>query len=147
MMRQIRVFLLLTLYAAYPLFAQDTGEIRVQARNFRNAGGNVRFLLFSQPDGYPDEPGRAFRSRTVRISNGKAAAVFGSLPPGTYAIALMHDENGNGKLDVGLFGMPLEGYGASNDARGKRGGPSFKDAAFRFDGTRLDVDIETAYMK
>jgi len=31
---------------------------------------------------------------------------FGSHPPGEYAIAVIYDENGNGELDTGLFGIP-----------------------------------------
>jgi uncharacterized protein (DUF2141 family) len=56
---------------------------------------------------------------------------FGSLRPGTYAVAVLHDENENGKMDFNFLGMPLEGYGFSNDASALFGPPSFANAAFR----------------
>jgi Uncharacterized protein conserved in bacteria (DUF2141) len=46
------------------------------------------------------------------------------------------DENGNGVLDKNFFGVPVEGYGFSNDARGSMGPPAFEKAAFRHDPTR-----------
>ena len=45
-------------------------------------------------------------------------------------ISLFHDTNGNKKLDQGEYGIPLEKYGFSNNARGQMGLPAFKDAAF-----------------
>jgi len=56
------------------------------------------------------------------------------VPPGKYAAQAYHDENSNGKVDRGLFGIPLEGVGFSNDAKLRRRGPSFEDAAFDFGG-------------
>jgi uncharacterized protein (DUF2141 family) len=54
-----------------------------------------------------------------------------AIPQGTYAIACYHDENNNGKLDTKFMGIPKEGTGASNDARGTMGPPKFKDAKFQ----------------
>ena len=51
------------------------------------------------------------------------------LPAGTYALALVHDENDNLKIDTGLFGIPTEGFCFSKNAMGLFGPPSFKDAA------------------
>jgi len=54
------------------------------------------------------------------------------LPLGkTYAIAAYHDANSNEKLDKNFLGMPLEGYGFSNDARGNFAPPAFEKAAFQ----------------
>ena len=46
-----------------------------------------------------------------------AICQFNDIPPGTYAIAVFHDENANGKLDKNFLGIPCEGYGASNNVR------------------------------
>lgn len=68
--------------------------------------------------------------RDMACWDGKAAAVahaeleavvpvvrhrFADLPPGSYALMMIHDENGNGRLDTGMFGIPSEGYGYSRD--------------------------------
>ena len=54
---------------------------------------------------------------------------FADLPSGTYAVSVMHDENGNGSLDSNFLGMPVEGYGFSNDPRVMRKA-TFEEAAF-----------------
>lgn len=53
----------------------------------------------------------------------------------------MHDENGNGKLDSNWLGIPSEPVGASNDARGQFGPPSFEDAAFELGPGDVTVTI------
>ena len=54
------------------------------------------------------------------------------IPAGTYAISLFQDENGNGKLDTGSFGRPLEKFGFINDAEGIMGAPSYEKCCFEF---------------
>jgi uncharacterized protein (DUF2141 family) len=66
----------------------------------------------------------------VKIVDKIAVIKIDSLPSGTYAIQYYHDINSNGKLDTGAFGIPEEGYGSSNDARGFMGPPDFGDMIF-----------------
>jgi len=40
---------------------------------------------------------------------------------GKYAVSVFHDENSNGKLDTNFLGIPREGVGASNNAKGHFG--------------------------
>jgi uncharacterized protein (DUF2141 family) len=68
--------------------------------------------------------------------NGAAPAKGGSvvvsvpdIPPGRYAVQAYHDEDGNGRLRKGLFGLPAEAIGFSRDARVRLGAPSFNEAA------------------
>lgn len=51
------------------------------------------------------------------------------VPPGRYAVQACHDEDGNGRLRRGLFGIPAEAIGFSRDARATLRAPSFEDAA------------------
>lgn len=67
---------------------------------------------------------------------GAASATPGSVtvsvdgvPPGRYAVQAYHDEDGNGGLRQGLFGLPAEAIGFSRDARVRLSAPSFEDAA------------------
>ena len=70
---------------------------------------------------------------------------FGEVPSGTYAIALIHDENGNGKLDKRLI-MPAEGFGFSRNAPVRFGPPSFASAAFAVDGDEQRQTIRMRYL-
>ncbi len=81
---------------------------------------------------------RAFRKTQTPDAGDETVCRFERVPPGRYAVAVHHDENDDGKLQRGLFGAPSEGYGASNDAKGTLGPPSFEAAAFRL---RADREI------
>lgn len=80
------------------------------------------------------------------ISNQHAVCDFSGVASGTYAVAVFHDENSNGKLDTNFLGIPREGVGASNDAQGHFGPPKFDAAAFRFSGGRIDLKITIKYL-
>jgi uncharacterized protein (DUF2141 family) len=41
--------------------------------------------------------------------------VFDELPSGACAVAVVHDENGNGRLDKNSLGIPTEGYDVPNN--------------------------------
>jgi uncharacterized protein (DUF2141 family) len=65
---------------------------------------------------------------TMRAKTGSQSIGFLQLPPGDYAVLVFHDENDNGVLDKGAFGIPTEGYGFSNNAKGFFGAPSWRAA-------------------
>jgi uncharacterized protein (DUF2141 family) len=60
-------------------------------------------------------------------------------------MAVIHDENMNGKLDANWLGIPLEGYGFSNDAKAAMGAPSFSAASFQYNGQNLDLTMRLEY--
>lgn len=110
-------------------FASFAETLTVQVTNIQGSSGTIRMALFAQENGFPDEE-RAIALRVIRISAGTGLAEFAGLPAGTYGIALYHDANGNEKLDTNLLGLPAEGYGFSNNARGALGPPRFRAASF-----------------
>ena len=64
---------------------------------------------------------------------GSLRFVLRGLSPGRYAVNAFHDENDNGELDTGLFGIPSEGYGFANDPNTTFGPPDFEAAAVNVD--------------
>lgn len=120
-----------------PAHAQSEAERAATARfpltvrisQLRNAKGHVAVALFASAADFPNQA-HAFRGKLAKITGGRASVVFDDLAPGIYAVAVLHDENANAKMDFNFLGMPLEGYGFSNDASGILGPPSFQAAAF-----------------
>ncbi|RQO59433.1 hypothetical protein DBV14_07480 [Variovorax sp. KBW07] len=92
--------------------------------------------LYNDAAGYAES--KAFASQTAPMRDGKAKLVFAGLAPGRYALRAFADENGNGKLDTNLLGMPTERYGFSNDAKGNRAPPTFEAATIS-----VDADLQT----
>jgi uncharacterized protein (DUF2141 family) len=133
--------------ATSPL-AQDEpcDGIHVRILDIRNSQGTVACALFESPEGFPIEFLHSATNVVImKIRKSQARCDFQDIPPGTYAIAVVHDENMNGKLDTGFLGVPKEGYGFSNDARALLGAPSFAAAAMKYDARNLELAIKLRY--
>jgi len=91
-------------------------------------------MLYNAARGFPTDPNAASQKRWCAITGATSTCTFDPIAPGTYAVACFHDENGNGKLDTGIFGIPKEGTVVSNHAKGFMGPPSFDKARFSFSG-------------
>ena len=94
----------------------------------------------------PEKAEKAIARTSSEISERRAVCQFTGLSPGTYAVSVFHDENSNGKVDTKFMGIPREGVGASNNAKGHLGPPKFDAAAFRFPGGHLDLKITVTYL-
>jgi uncharacterized protein (DUF2141 family) len=119
-------------------------ELTVRVQGLKNDRGQVAVALFASASGFPQRE-HAFRGQLSRIERGRAQVQFRALPPGTYSVAVLHDENENKKMDFNFLGMPLEGYGFSNDASALFGPPSFERAAFRLLPRPSVVSITARY--
>src|SRR5512146_3528682 len=120
--------------------------IHVKILNIRNSIGTVACALFDSPDGFPAEfLLSATNVMVIKIRKSQARCDFEDVPPGRYAMAVIHDENMNGKLDTNWLGLPTEGYGFSNDAKAVLSAPSFADASFTYDGRSIDLTMTLHY--
>ena len=68
-------------------------------------------------------------AKKAAAEKGEMQFKFTDLPAGDYAVQVMHDQNGNDKLDTNFLGIPLEGYGFSNNPNVMRR-PYFDEARF-----------------
>jgi uncharacterized protein (DUF2141 family) len=106
----------------------SAADLSINIVNARIDQGNLLLALYDAEDAFM-APGKARASRATPVKDGKGHVVFSDLPEGRYAVTVFHDENGNGKMDMNVAGIPLERYGFSNDAFGNYGPPSFEQAA------------------
>jgi uncharacterized protein (DUF2141 family) len=119
--------------------------IHIEVLNIKNTTGTVGCALFDAPDGFPRDYMRfATRVVVMKIREGRARCDFEYIPQGRYAIAVIHDENMNGKHDTNKLGVPTEGFGFSNDPKGM-GAPSFSASSFYYDGLNFDQTIKLRY--
>jgi len=120
--------------------------IHVEIGALRNDKGQVFCALYSSSDGFPKKSEKAIARVNSAISGKQAVCEFSGIAPGTYAVSVFHDENSNGKLDTNFIGIPREGVGASNGAKGHLGPPTFDAAAFHFSGGRMELKITINYL-
>ncbi len=130
------------LLLADALPASGGAPITIEVRNVRNSHGRVhvdicphdRFLA----DGcrwHADAPAEA-GTTTLTVPN---------VPPGDYAVQAFLDENDNGRIDRGLFGIPKEGVGFSRDARIAMSPPKWADAVFTHGGAAQTIGFSLRY--
>jgi uncharacterized protein (DUF2141 family) len=120
-------------------------RIAVNVGNFRNQNGYLGCRLLNQAEGFPESSKGAVQKR-VAISGKTARCDFENVAPGTYAISVMHDENGNGKLDKSFFGVPTEGYGASNNHTYAMSAPKWEESKFVVEaGKSVGLGISLRY--
>ncbi len=104
-------------------------RLDLEVHSLRSAEGLVHLCMTSKPDHFPEceDDASAYTATVPAAATLKLR--FTDLRPGRYAIAILHDENGNGKVDKTLM-LPREGFGFSRDAKIRMGPPSFDSAAF-----------------
>ena len=120
--------------------------IHVEIVGLRNEHGQVLCALYSSAEGFPKRSDKAVGHAKSAITKGHALCEFRGFAAGTYAVSTFHDENSDGKLDTNFLGIPREGVGASNNAKGHLGPPKFDAAAFHFSGGRLELRITINYL-
>ena len=116
----------IAILATSTFFAQNH-KIEVEIKGFKNDKGAAMIGLYNTEDSFMRT---GIKSAKTIVKNKKTYAVFTNVPAGTYAISMFHDENANGKIDRNFVGIPKEGYGTSNDAKGFMGPPKYEDAKF-----------------
>lgn len=124
-------------------FSQESGSLQVNVKACRNDLGNVTIAVHNGPEGFPGGEENLLVAKKAVIKQGIATATFEELPFGEYAISVFHDENENDEVDTNWIGIPKEGVGASNNAKGRMGPPKYEDAKFDFekDGQKVSFDM------
>ena len=119
--------------AAAPARALD---LTIEFSGARSVRGTVSAALYADAAQWLKLPVAAER---VAAAGERVVIVFRNLAPGSYAIAAFHDENGNGKMDANVVGIPTEAFGFSREARGAFGPPKWDAATFEL---RTDLTLK-----
>lgn len=126
----MRAWSLLVLSASVA-WADERGRVEVAVSGVSSAKGLVGCALFSSKTGFPLEAKKHAMARVqVPAKDGAASCTFENLAPGAYAVAVVHDTNGNETADTNFLGIPTEGVGVSNDALPKLSLPTFETCRF-----------------
>lgn len=117
----------IAIFISFVSYAQ-TNTLTVTVTNFKNNQGKVIVGIYNGANNFMK---KTIYSKVGDIKANTAKVVFENIPDGEYAISLYHDENSNNKLDTGWFGIPKEGYGCSNHAKGNMGPLKYEDTKFQ----------------
>jgi uncharacterized protein (DUF2141 family) len=137
---------MLLYFAHSHAFAAD---LTITIDSLRSNQGQVLLCVFSAEssdrEAFPDcAKGRPVRQGKAVIAGGKVVVTYKGLKDGVYAVAAIHDENGNGELDTNFLGIPTEGIGISNNPR-LLGKPEFGEARFEIKGAAT-ITVSAKYI-
>ncbi len=150
--RRVAAMMALSLAAtAYPRIAGADGSagtenrLRVHVVGLRNDNGDVRCSLYSSAEDFPSNDDMLATTVAAPIADQSATCEFPNLAPGTYAVVVFHDENGDGKFNRNWLGLPKEGFGFSNDAPARWHPPKFEAASFPVTGGTAEILVHIRY--
>lgn len=141
--RLARFVLWLALAAAPILPAASAMELEIVVAGLRNQNGSLLVALYKDAESYLNEEDY-YRRVVIPANSASLLGVIRDLPAGVYAIAVLHDENDNNKMDTRFF-IPREGYGFSNNVKVRFRTPSFADTSFEVGEKRIRLAIELQY--
>ncbi len=140
------LFIVVFVLSGFNRQKEETHSLTVEVSNLRNSNGVVQFALYNNEDSFPDEHYKKYyRKQIAKIINGKSEVTFKNLPPGKYAVNILHDENEDGKIKKGII-LPKEGIGFSNyESIGLSNRPAFQKASFNLAGDKK-IEVKIIYM-
>jgi len=124
--------------------AAETCTLDVHITGLRNQKGDAAALAYRSSNGWPEEKDNASATESATI-HGSQATVSLKVPPGKYAVAVLHDENENQKLDRNFLGIPTEGFGFSNNPPVFLSAPSFKKAEVNVGCPITSIHVKMIY--
>ncbi len=119
--------------------AASAADLKMTLTGFKNEKGVVRVAVFSDNGAFYKRTEDAAAQLTLTVAQARSFTVP-RLNPGTYAVAVIHDENNNGKLDTNFLGMPKEGYAFSNSTGIMP--PDFEKAKFVVTAPQTSIAIK-----
>jgi len=137
----IKLLLFTSIYFCLSFSYSTNNELVIEVTGIKGVKkGNLRIGIFKK-DGFL-KPDKAVDGKIIPVTNNTMTISFKNLPSGTYGIAVVHDQDKNGKLSLNMVGFPTEPYGFSNNKFGLFGPPSFEDASVELvEGKKVEIGI------
>lgn len=122
--------------------AMSQHRVEVTITGIRDTTGVVMVGLFNDSKSFLKKPSYG---TSMKSQKGEMRAVIEGVPPGDYAVSIIHDANRNGELDSNFMGIPKEGFGFSNNVMGTFGPPSFEKAMIKVNSS-TQISIRARYL-
>ena len=118
------------------------GTLVLTINNLEAVRGSIFVAVYDKEDNFRRKEDPVV-GRIIPVEKTPAMqVVFEGLNYGRYAVAVFHDQNGNGELDTNALGIPKEPYAFSNNPVVKWSPPAFQEAIFDFQKPRLSLNLE-----
>ena len=148
MRNKLRAFFILASLLVFSISAAEQGAsescpVTLVAQGVQGTKGVIGFVVFASKNGWPEKHDLAFRQKATAAKPGDVSVVIPDMKPGRYAIAMIHDENENKRIDKKPSGRPREGWGVSNNLKATLKPPGFEAATVEIKcGARVAIKIQ-----
>lgn len=118
----------------------------LKVEGVRNTKGTIAIGIYKDHNSFRKD--EAFQELVLDKSGMKDGVLlhYFMLSPGTYGLALLDDENDDGRMNYKAIGVPKEGYGFSNYQHSGLKRPNFKVFSFEIrQGEKIEVDCMMKY--
>jgi len=123
----------------------ENNVVNINITQIRSNSGVIKVQVFTDESSFKkSKPIKNIAVSKEHVNKGSLSTKI-QLPNGTYGIAILDDENNNGKMDYGLM-MPKEGFGFSNYYLSGMKRPAFDDFKFSLNNTNVTVAVKTRYL-
>jgi uncharacterized protein (DUF2141 family) len=141
------IFAFLFLFSSFsfitPINSQNqitgTVTLNIHITDIQNTKGKKIFVGIFDKKGFPKDHKAIYSAEKAADNNNITLSI--NLPLGTYAAAVYHDINENGRMDKNMFGIPKEPYGLSNNVVPKFKEPTFEECSFTVRGNGKNISI------
>jgi len=124
------------------LLEVSTGSLTVHVSDIETQDGAIHAALYDTQSAYDEEDiDPALGKKITSWKGASCTLTWEDLPHGTYALAVYHDVNDNGKLDTNTFGIPTEPYAFSNNPAVKWRRPRFREVSFPVDSSDTTLEL------
>ncbi|MBD2445764.1 DUF2141 domain-containing protein [Nostoc sp. FACHB-152] len=126
--------------------ANFDGNLTIEIDGLKNKQGQVCASIYNSSQGFPGDGDRVLQRECSKITDTPVTLTFTNLKAGNYAVAVMHDENNDLKVNLNDLGMPLEGFGFSQNPEIRNSAPKFSEAAVFIAGANTSIKIQMKYL-
>ncbi|MCK5537652.1 MAG: DUF2141 domain-containing protein [Bacteroidales bacterium] len=104
-------------------------NLTINISNIQDIRGEIRIGIYNSSADFPKE-GKAYRNVVAKVVSSTTSIEINDLAPNDYGIALFHDDNSDKECNRNIMGIPLEGYGFSNNIKPIFSAPNFNECKF-----------------
>jgi uncharacterized protein (DUF2141 family) len=142
------LFLTLLGISGLPLSVQAVSQdsLSINISGLKSTRGQLCLSLYNKPESFPMSPEKSLQTQCVKITQNPMRVSFKNLASGYYAIAVLHDTNADGRADRNFMGLPMEGFGFSQNPTVSTTAPKFSQAAVKVESPNTSISIQMRYL-
>ena len=141
--------IILAVFLAAPALSglSQQNKVTITIKNIRSDTGVIRIGIYNNPVQFPQDPVKCFTLEKTMMIEGTMEIVLIDISPGSYAISLLDDEDGNERMKYNFLRMPREGYGFSNNVKPGLKSPPFEKCSIQIGKGNTHLNIKMQYFR